>query len=62
MGYTGSHLEDYWPHELIREAAKQIQLDGIKKEHLENLIKQWEILSESILQGKVKPPKRKKQK
>lgn len=62
MGYTGSSLEDYWPHELIKEASRQIQVDGIKKSQLEELLKYYGVLSESLLQGIVKKYIKKKKK
>jgi hypothetical protein len=32
MGYSGSSLEDYWPHELIEEAARQIKSEKERRQ------------------------------
>ena len=57
MGYLGSHLEDYWPHQLVEEAIRQLTSGEVygseyKDELLNELKTNVKILNELLQEKK----------
>lgn len=56
MGYLGSNLGDYWPFQLIDEAYRQIQNDGIgpMSEQFNELVKSLARLNAEVYKNMAK--------
>jgi hypothetical protein len=47
MGYMGSHLEDYYPHELLKEVVRQLkERDSLPE-------KEFELMLEELLDNEI---------